>query len=91
MPYTCPTRARHVSCVFNVLLYLWCLLSNFDDLGVKMGVLEAKKWIGDSLTCPTCARHVSHVFDVLLYLWYHLLNFNDLGVKMGNKWTNVSF
>ena len=80
MPYTCPTRARHVSCVFNVLLYLWCLLLNFNDLGVKMGVLEAMKFIGDSLTCPTHARHVSRAFNVLLYLCRLLLNFGDLGV-----------
>ena len=27
------------------ILYLWCFLSNFDDLGVKMGVLEAMKFV----------------------------------------------
>ena len=46
--------------------YLWCLWTISNDLGVKMGVLEAKKLIGDSLTCPACVLHVPGTCHVLL-------------------------
>ena len=43
--------------------YLWCLWTISNDLGVKMGVLEAKKLIGDSLTCPTRVLHVPDTME----------------------------
>ena len=46
--------------------YLWCLWTISNDLGVKMGVLEAKKLIGDSLTCPARVLHVPGTCHVLL-------------------------